>query len=90
MGIMLKMEATGRNSNDVFWNHSNTALCNCRLTEKCACVPVYCGSDSRMYVEVVSQCTVTGSDSRMYVELVSQCTEDQTAGCMWKLCPSVL
>ena len=48
------------------------------------------GSDSRMYVEVVSQCTVTGSDSRMYVELVSQCTEDQTAGCMWNLCPSVL
>ena len=53
------------------------------------CVPVYCGSDSRMYVELVSQCTVTGSDSRMYVELVSQCTEDQTAGCMWNLCPSV-
>ena len=54
------------------------------------CVPVYCGSDSRMYVELVSQCTVTGSDSRMYVELVSQCTVDQTAGCMWNLCPSVL
>ena len=89
VGIMLKMEATGRNGNDVFWNHINAAVFDCRITEKCAYLSVYCGSDSRMYVEIVSQCTVTGTDSRMYVELVSQCTVDQIAGCMWNLCPSV-